>query len=91
MINVQDAAQAAINFYNQMYKKVYINPRVEEFEKSKDGKHWLITIGFDLPGTAKTPAFQQTLGIPSRMTREYKIFKVGIADGLVHAMKIRTV
>ncbi len=90
MINVQEAAKAAINFYNQMYKKVYMNPGVEEFEKSKDGKYWLITIGFDLPGTTKSPRFQQ-LGITTRMIREYKIFKVGITDGLVHAMKIRTV
>ena len=91
MITVQDAAKAALQFFKQMYTKTYINPGIEEFEKSEDGKYWLITIGFDLPGTAKTPPFQQALGISPRMQREYKLFKVGTEDGLVYAMKIRTV
>ena len=65
---------------------------LEEVEMSKDGKFWLVTLGFYRP--SKKPAsglqvLRQIQGVTHE--RKYKLFKVDAATGKVSSMKIRTV
>ena len=65
---------------------------LEEVEMSKDGKFWLVTLGFYRP--SKKPvsgleALQQIRGVTHE--RKYKVFKVDATSGEVTSMKIRSV
>lgn len=52
-----------------------------------DGKHWYITLGYDVPPQGLTDFFGQGAKLP----REYKIFKIDGSTGEVLSMKIREV
>jgi hypothetical protein len=60
------------------------DPSLEEIELSKDGRYWLVTLGFSISrsGYEHLPKF---LRVP---LRKLKVFKVQAATGRVVSMKI---
>lgn len=91
MIELNTAARSAKEYFRSLYRSTLINVRIEEVELSEDEKYWFITLGYDIPGTSKTPKFQEALGAPSKLDREYKIFKIEAGTGRVISMKIRKI
>jgi len=57
---------------------------LEEIEMSKDGRFWLVTLGYNEP-RAKDPRLPGFLQVPMR---KLKVFKVDAATGRVLSMKI---
>lgn len=58
---------------------------LEELEESKDGKYWLITVGYDVQKPSKLAAFGPEI------TRDYKTLTIDSRTGEVLAVKIRKV
>ena len=97
MIEIKEAAQAAIDHLVQLYE----NPsgvRLEEVYRSDDDLNWLVTLSFvvkqDLEESSLLDVFQAAenpLGQKTRFTRTYKTFEVDGETGQVQSMKIRPV
>lgn len=60
------------------------DPSLEEIEKSRDGRFWLVTLGFSTP-RPKNPRIPEFLQVPMR---KLKVFKVDATSGRVLSMKI---
>jgi len=94
MIDVKQAVAAAMKEAVEFYDEIEIKGlQLEEVEKSKNGKEWLVTLSFFVPDQ-KPPAnvLEQTMqsGIGNkRYERKYKVFKVETGTGSVTSMKIR--
>lgn len=87
MLNVQQLAQSAVEFAQQINGEDNIfNPRIDEVERA--GETWSITISW-LQTAPKGRTSLKSLPVPS--TRIYKQFAVNGANGEVTAMKIRQV
>jgi hypothetical protein len=94
MIEVKQAVSTAIdslkNFYGEPQDLL-----LEEVYRSEDGKYWLITLGFSVPG----PSIQMPnipgnplLSISTALNptrRLYKVFQVDAETGKFVSMKIR--
>lgn len=90
-VDVKRAAQAAINYIQNLYAdKDLQDLLLEEIEFSEDAHQWLVTIGFSLPEIKETSA---SIIMPSKTSRElsrrYKIVKIDAATGTPISMKIR--
>ena len=83
-IDVRQAANAAMNYFKGLFPTVR-RSSLEEVELSEDGKHWLITLGFDVPKSLLDAGAQF---LPPKT--KYKVFKVDVQTGRVLAMKIRS-
>lgn len=85
MIEVKQAAEAALAYFNELYEGGYHNLALEEVELSNDEEYWIITLGYNPPATG----FTQLTG--AGIKREYKQFKIDSTTGKVISMKIRNV
>lgn len=88
MIDVKEATQVALSYFEELYgEDAFSNVLLEEIERDEeDGTpYWFITIGF---------TEQKREGGPSgnlAASRRYKRFKINAETGEVVAMKIRSV
>ncbi|MEM8504347.1 MAG: hypothetical protein AAF716_14480 [Cyanobacteria bacterium P01_D01_bin.1] len=92
MVDVTSAVASARNYLQgiqHLLDNSLENLRLEEVELTEDEKHWLITLGYDVPGKPQT--MSQMFGPNSNYLREYKLFRINSDDGKVEAMKIRNV
>lgn len=49
-IDVKQAVMAAFSYVSELYPKEQVNDlRLEEVERTEDGKYWLVTVGFSTP------------------------------------------
>ena len=73
-IIAKDASKAAAQYFKRLFDDP-IGLALEEVERSKDGRYWLITLGYS----------------PNIFTarRNYKVFTVDADTGEVLSMKIR--
>ncbi len=83
-IDAREAAGAAFQYFKQLFLPAEVESvSLEEVELSEDGKHWLITLGYEFrPKSGIAAAF----GPPKT---KFKVFKVDTRNGRVVAMKIR--
>ena len=93
-VDVRSAVQSAFDYF---YHAFGMDPRVidlnqkisevslEEIEQSTDGKHWLITLGYN-EALAKNFKLPEFLRVP---LRKLKVFTVDASTGQVKAMKNR--
>ena len=87
MLDVKQASKLAIEYFADLYEKKYPNLNLEEAEISEDGKHWFITLGYDV-STSFSPLLSASL---ARTGREFKRFKIDIETGKVLSMQIRKI
>ena len=83
------ATQAFREFYPELEGQVDVNVALEEIEEEADGKHWLITLGYD--AKRKLSGYQAMLtGLNDQVERVYKTFRIHKGTGKVVSMKIRS-
>ncbi len=91
MISTKEAVIIAVNNLKELFAdQEYDNVLLEEFEQDSDDKNkesWLITLGFDVPNSHKSP-IQNIMSPDSK--RKYKVFKIS-SNGDLLSMKIREV
>ena len=86
-VDARQATESAFRYFRALYsddiRKNY-DPSLEEIEISKDGRYWLVTLGFNdyRVQTYNLPKFLQ---VP---LRKLKSFKVDAVTGRVLSMKI---
>ncbi|NBC16918.1 MAG: hypothetical protein GVY18_06320 [Bacteroidetes bacterium] len=84
MIDVKEAVQIAIDYFNDLYEdQNYENLLPEEVEYDEDKDLWRITLGY-----SKTVGLEKS-GITFN-PRHYKVFEINAETGKVLSMKIRT-
>ena len=81
-ISPKDAVIAAVKYFAEVAGYTS-GITVEETKKSEDGKHWLVTLGYQ----EQKPGM---FGIPENL-KAYKTFTVNAVDGTVVSMSIREV
>ena len=89
MIDVKEATQQALSYFEELYgEDAFSNVLLEEVERTEeDGTpYWLITIGFTEVGQK-----EGVLGGSFSRSRRYKRFKIDSETGEVVSMKIRSV
>ncbi|MEO0806145.1 MAG: hypothetical protein AAFY33_07550 [Cyanobacteria bacterium J06643_4] len=94
MVDVKAAISAArLGFHDLLEQdSPFENVRLEEVERSEDGKYWMITLGYDIaaqPYDVPNVLFSRS-DVRIRQ-REYKLFHVNADSGDVEAIKIRKV
>jgi hypothetical protein len=89
MIDVKQAVSIAISHLNELYPDTELaGIMLEEVELSSDGKHWLVTIGFDKP-KKYTGA---VIGFPfpvAATERVYKTITISSDKGQFVSMRMR--
>ncbi|MGA2967094.1 MAG: hypothetical protein ABSD64_12850 [Terriglobales bacterium] len=85
-VDVKAAVRIAAAYFDQLIQRHYSDLAVEEVEKTDDDRFWLVTIGYNVVSTDRSPlaAFQDKL-----TSREYKIIKVDSQSGEALSMKVR--
>ena len=92
-IDAKRAVQLAKDFARSLYETEKISRLgLEAVERTEDGKHWLITLGFSRPWMSskqKSP-LEELLHSPKepQPAREYKVFRVDAQSGEVVGMKM---
>lgn len=91
-IDVKQAVQAARDFAVALFEPEQLSGLgLEAIEKTEDGKHWLVTLGFHraAPRHRRRPRspLEQVLPAPEP-EREYKVFKVDAGSGEVLGMQM---
>jgi hypothetical protein len=86
-VQARQAAEAAFDYFHSLFSNFahqVSDPSLEEVEISKDGRFWLVTLGFTQarPKNMNLPEF---LHVP---LRKLKVFKVDAFTGKVLSMKI---
>jgi hypothetical protein len=89
-VDARQATESAFDYFRSLYSDVsrgVYDPSLEEIEMSKDGRYWLVTLGFDEHREHRLqyknlPKFLQ---VP---LRKLKSFKVDAVTGRVLSMKI---
>ncbi|MGA2557657.1 MAG: hypothetical protein ABSG04_15420 [Verrucomicrobiota bacterium] len=87
-VDARRATESAFAYFHTLFSETLSgsDPSLEEIEMSKDGRFWLVTIGFNAPRPQelrlRLPEFLQ---VPMR---KLKVFKVDAASGRVLSMKI---
>lgn len=84
-IGVQTAVRSAIKFFNATFGDLTLkNVQLEEVQPSKDGKLWLVTIGYNdpqmkslFPGLNLEP----TSLLRARHLRQYKVVRINAKTG----------
>ena len=99
-IDVKQAVKLAKEFAKGIYESEKISQLgLEAVERTEDGKHWLVTLGFSRPWTApRSIKRQDPLRSPfeqafhesraPKVEREYKLFKVDAQSGTVVGMEM---
>ena len=88
MLSVKDAAQAALNYYKDIYPDTN-GELIEEVEMDADHSHWLITLSFPI-STNQASATPISSILFNKDQRKYKIFRIDAENGHIESMKIRT-
>ncbi len=83
MIDVQQAAEVAVQYFIRLNPQVNRNITLEEVEISDDERYWYITLGYTESGADSF--------FGGGTTRQYKLFTVDATDATVRAMKIRKI
>jgi hypothetical protein len=85
-VDARGAADSALEYFHNLFSRSLSgsDPGLEEIEMSKDGRFWLVTLGYDAP-RPKDPRLPGFLQVPMR---KLKVFKVNAATGRVLSMKI---
>jgi hypothetical protein len=86
-VDARQAAKSAFDYFNTLFANTTLhvsNPGLEEIEMSKDGRFWLVTLGYNVP-RPKDTRLPEFLQVP---LRTLKVFKVDAASGQVLSMKI---
>jgi hypothetical protein len=99
-IDVNQAVQLAKEFAKGIYESEKISQLgLEAVERTEDGKHWLVTLGFSRPWTTprsilrqdplRSP-FEQAFNESRKpmVEREYKVFRVDAQSGEVVGMEM---
>ena len=88
MIDVQQAAQQAINYCAGLFGNI-LRVRLEEVELTNDDAHWLITVGFDVPRPLDSME-EAVYGLePLDGKRQYRVVNIDAQTGAVRSVKIR--
>ena len=92
-IDVKEAVRLAKEFAASLLEPEKIsNLGLEAVERTEDGHHWLVTLGFSRPwATARRSESPLDQVLPFRgpqPDREYKVFKVDAESGDVVAMQV---
>jgi hypothetical protein len=90
-VDIKQAVALAMSAVAQAYASDNIQDLLmEEFEKSEDGRYWLITISFARPEIVSSAfdSIGKVLGGP-KLTRLYKVVKINAMTGEIVGMKIR--
>jgi hypothetical protein len=88
-LDVIKATQVALVYFRKLYRAGINRLRVEEVELTSEGRHWLITLGYDVPGTVGVTFAETLAGKKPMPLREYKELKIDAFTGEVKYMKIR--
>ena len=81
MVDGKQAVGKAMEYVKAVYDLSQVTDlMLEEVERSEDGKHWYVTLGF----TPHEPASGETT-----FERTYKVVKIVVETGEVLSMKIR--
>ena len=92
-IDVKEAVRLAKEFASSLLDSEKIsNLGLEAVERTEDGQHWLVTLGFSRPWAAarrtESPLDQVLPFRGPQAEREYKVFKVDAESGEVLAMQV---
>ena len=85
-VDARGAARAAAEYFRELYPTTRAFS-LEEVDLSEDGKHWLVTLSFEIPADSRTSNNVALLFGPPKTN--YKVFKVNVRTGDVVSMKIR--
>lgn len=94
-IDVHTAVRTALQFFKRTFTATdFENVQLEEIEKSKDGKAWMITIGYEDPRLRKSVLGMDGYSVVTRRSmasqlRQYKVVHVDAHTGEPVAVKIR--
>lgn len=86
-VEARKAAELAFDYFDTLFSKKgrpVSDPSLEEIETTKDGRFWLVTLGFNAARPIN-PHLPEFLQVP---VRKLKVFKVDAANGRVLSMKI---
>jgi hypothetical protein len=86
-VDARRATESAFEYFLSLFSNRLPRvsaPSLEEIEMSKDGRFWLVTLGFNQP-RPNNPRLPEFLQVP---LRTLKVFKVDAATGRVLSMKI---
>lgn len=91
MIDVKEAVKVAVDNLTELFSdQEYDNVLLEEIEPDSDEANkegWLVTLGFDVPISNKSP-IQNIMRVDNK--RRYKVFKINSSGDLL-SIKIREV
>jgi hypothetical protein len=98
-IDVKQAVSLAKDFAAKIYKNEKIaRLGLEAVERTEDGKHWLVTLGFSRPWSQAKPRKQEAFKTPLEQAlsysrepqpdREYKVFRVDAESGAVVSVEM---
>ena len=91
MIDVKQAVTSAVGFASDLLGgRALADLALEEVEMSKNGRLWLITLGYNKPQTPRQSRLDAIIP-PPEPRREFKTFQVDAVSGKVLSMKIRKV
>lgn len=81
MVDAKQVVAKAMEYVKAVYDASQVaDLMLEEMERSEDGKHWLVTLGF-------TPRESGAAGLA--LERTFKVLKIVAETGEVLSMKIR--
>jgi len=86
-VDARQATKAAFDYFEMLFSNKLLSssePGLEEIEMSKDGRFWLVTLGYNAP----RPKYQHMPEFLKVPMRKLKVFKVDAATGRVLSMKI---
>ena len=83
---IEQAVQAAIVFFGQLYGDKGLSGVLMEEVRSVEGKKWTVTLGYNRELFTTTA---QELMQGTQMVREYKIFTVDKDSGQVESVEMR--
>jgi hypothetical protein len=98
-IDVKQAVRLAKDFATGIYENEKISRLgLEAVERTQDGKHWRVTLGFSRPWSQSKSGKQDSLKSPLEQAlsgsrepkgeREYKVFRVDAQSGEVVGMEM---
>ncbi len=84
MVDIREAAQAALQFMRDIYEEDDLDKLgVEEVERDTENGHWLVTVGV---GGAK-PASTMSVVEGEGVDRHYKVIQIDAESGAVISMR----
>ena len=84
-VDVKSAARIAVAYFDQLIQRRYSDLAIEEVEKTNDDRFWLVTVGYTVVSTDRSPL----AALQNQPAREYKIIKVDSQSGEAVSMKVR--